>query len=118
MRVHNAGVSLMDQARVQNIKYFSERDKQRQNQPILMTAVDQLTSSITGQQPQQQVLPPAGPQQLGTTPPPPANESTGTERMDMGAQEKETSQGEVMMGDDSEAHRLGSTGPTEAAKET
>ncbi len=101
MRVCNAGVSLMDHARVQNIKYFSEQDMQKQKQPILMAAVDQLTSSITGLQPQQQVTLLAGMQQMGTTPPPPADESTETERMDTGMQETESNQGDMMMGDGS-----------------
>ncbi len=114
----NTGVSLMDQARVQNIKYFSEWYKQKQKQPVLMAAVDQLTSMIAGQQPQQQAPPPAGMQQLGTTPPPPPDESTGAEQMDTGVQETESSQGDVVMGDSSGVHGLGSTGLTEAAKET
>ncbi len=118
LHVRNAGVSLMDQARVQNIKYFSERDKQKQKQPILMAAMDQLTSSIAGQQPQQQAPPPAGMQQLGTTPPPPPDEPTRTERMDTGVQETESSQGDMVMGDGSGAHGSGSMGPTEATKET
>ncbi len=112
----NAGVS--DQARVQNIKYFSERDKQKQRQPILTAAMDQLTSMLAGCQPQQQARPPTGPQQLGTALPPPADDSTGTKQMDMGAQETETSQGDVTMGDRNRVHGSGSMGLTEATKET
>ncbi len=40
LRVRNAGVSLTDQAWAQNIKFFAERDRQRQQQPILMDAMD------------------------------------------------------------------------------
>ncbi len=115
--VCNAGISLKDQARVQNVRYFAERDKQRQEQPIGMAAMDQLTSSIAGQQSQQQAPPPAEPQQLGTAPPPPADDSTRAEEMDTGM-ETETNQGDVAMGDGNGAHGSGSTGLTEAAKET
>ncbi len=97
--MRNARVSLSDQARVQNIKYFSEQDKQRQKQPILTAAVDQLTSSIARPTPQQQAPPPARQQQQGTTPLPPADDSTGAEQMDMGVQETEMDQCDVAMGD-------------------
>ncbi len=105
MRVRNAGVSLIDQARVQNLKYFSEREKQKQ--PALSAAMEQLMNTIAGLQPQQQVLPPTGPQQQETAPPPPADASTETERMDTGVQEGEMDQSDMQMGDGSGAHRSG-----------
>ncbi|MCP4549556.1 MAG: hypothetical protein GY835_24125, partial [bacterium] len=100
LRLHNAGVNLWDQARVQNIKHFMEREqnRQRQQQPTLMEAVDRLTSSIAGQPP-----PPNEVQLQGTLPPPPADPTEGN-RMDTGAPETETSQGDVSMGDGDGAH--------------
>ncbi len=114
--MRNAGVSLIDQAKVQNLKYFSEREKQKQ--PVLSAAVDQLVDTITGHQPQQQMLPPARPQQQETAPLPPADVSAGTERIDMGMQEGEMDQSNMQMGDGSGAHRSGSMGPTGDAKQT
>ncbi len=92
MLVRNAGVSPSDQAKVQNLIYFSEQDKQRQKQPTLSTDVDQLVNTFAGQQPQQQVPPPAGLQPQEVAPLQPANALTGTERMDTDVQDKETDQ--------------------------
>ncbi len=113
--MQNAGISLIDQAKVQNLIYFSEQDKQRQKQSA---DVDQLANTIAGQPPQQQAPPPAGPQQQEASPLPPADASTGTERMDMGVQEGEVDQGNVQMGDGTGVHRSGSTGLMGDAKQT
>ncbi len=118
MRMHSAGVSLMDQARVQNIKYFSEWDKQKQKQPILLAAVDQLASTTAGHQPQQQTPPPTGPQPQETAPPPLPDASAETDRRDTDRQEKDADQSDMQMGDRSGVHASGSTGPTGDAKET
>ncbi len=101
--MRNAGVSLTDQARAQNIKFFAERDRQRQQQPILMDAVDQLTSSIARQQPQQQA-------------PPPAEDSTVSDRMEV--QETGVNQGDKAMGDSDGAHESESMETPKVAKET
>ncbi len=55
---------------------------------------------------------------MGTTPPPPADAPTEGEQMYMDMQETVSNQGDVAMGDSSGAHGSGSTGLTEAAKET
>ncbi len=108
----------MDQARVQNLSYFSEHDKQIQKQSALSVDMGQLVDTIAGQPPQQQVMPPAGQQQQDTAPLPPPDASTGTKRMDTGMQEGEMDQGDVQMGNGSRAHGSGSTGPMEDTKQS
>ncbi|MCP4549423.1 MAG: hypothetical protein GY835_23455 [bacterium] len=50
--VHQAGVHFRDQAKVQNMKLFMEREEKRQREgKPLVTVVDQLAGSIAGQQP-------------------------------------------------------------------
>ncbi len=116
--VRNAVISLMDQAWVQNIKFFSDQDREHQKQPTLFVAVDQLTDTMAGQLLQQQAQVPARPQQVGVTPPPPADDLTGTERMDMDVQGMGSHQDDVSMGNRSGVHKLGSMGLKEVAKET
>ncbi|MCP4544604.1 MAG: hypothetical protein GY832_46470 [Chloroflexi bacterium] len=109
--MRNARVNLRDQARVQNIKHFLERDKQRQQQPALMEAVDRLMSSIAGQPP-----PPDAVQLQGTQLLPPADPAEDN-RMDMGALETEMNQGDVAMGDGNGAHESECMENGEVAKE-
>ncbi|MCP4546800.1 MAG: hypothetical protein GY835_10095, partial [bacterium] len=50
--VRQAGIRFRDQAKVQNIKLFMEREEERQRQAkLLMTVVDQLMGTIAGPQP-------------------------------------------------------------------
>ncbi len=94
--VCNAGVPLQQQARVQNLQTFMDRDQQRrQQQPAALTVtVDALADSIAGQQPASL----SGTVQLqGVTPPP--VDSTTDNRMDTGATEQEPGQGDFEMGD-------------------
>ncbi len=70
-----------------------------------MDAMDQLTSSITRQQPRQQV-------------PPPAEDSAGSDRMDTEVQETGVNQGDEVMGDGDGVHESESTETPEVAKET
>ncbi len=108
----NAGANLRDQAHVQYVKHFLEWDKQRQQQPASMEAVDQLTSSIAGQP-----IPPATGQPQGVPPPPPTD-PTEDNQMDMGALELETNQDDVAMVDGNGAHESECTENEEVAKET
>ncbi len=112
--LRNAGVNLWDQAQVQNVKHFMEREqnRQRQQQPTLTEAVDRLTSLIAGQPP-----PPDAVQPQSMQPPPPADPAEGN-RMDMGAPEMETSQGDVAMGDGDGAHAADDTESAGTTKET
>ncbi len=73
---------------------------------------------IAGQQPQQQVPQPTGPEQQEAAPLPPADTSTGTERMDTGMQEGEADEGDVQMGNGNGVHGSGSTGLMGDAKQT
>ncbi len=117
--MRNAGVNLRDQARVQNVSYFMEWDRQRQQQPALTDAVDWLTSSIAGQQPPlQQVPPPDASQPQDVLPPPLTNSSTEGIRMDTGALETGMNQGDVAMGDGDGVHKLEHTETGEVTKET
>ncbi|MCP4548631.1 MAG: hypothetical protein GY835_19415 [bacterium] len=53
LRVRNTGIHLQEQARVQNLQIFMDRDQERrQQQPAaaLTTAVDELMISMAGQQ--------------------------------------------------------------------
>ncbi len=111
LRMRNAGANLRDQARVQNVKHFMERDKQRQQQPTSTEAVDQLTSLIAGQP----ILPAAG--QLQGVPPPPPADPTEDNQMDMGALETEPNQDDVAMVDSNGVHEPESTENGEVAKE-
>ncbi len=76
LRMHNAGVNLHDQARVQNVTYFVEWDKLlKKQQPALMDAMDWLTSSIAGQQlPPQQGSSTNASQLQDVLPPPPTDD--------------------------------------------
>ncbi len=113
--MRNAGVNLKDQAQVQNLKYFVEREqeRQRQRQPTLMDAVDQITNVLAGQQP----VPKAAEVQQQTPPPPPPTDPTEDNQMDMATLETEMNQGDVSMGDGTGAHEaddMEAAGTTEA----
>ncbi len=115
--MRNAGVNLHD--RVQNVSYFMEWDKQRQQQPALMDAVDRLMSSIARQQqPPQHAPPPDASQPQDVLPPPPTDDSTEDTRMDTGALEREMSQDDAAMGDGNGAHESECIETEEVAKET
>ncbi len=115
----NAGVNLRDQARVQNVSYFVEWDKQRQQQPALMDAMDRLMSSIAGQQQPPQHVPPADASQpQDVLLPPPTDDSTEDTRMDTGALETEMNQDDTAMGNGGGAHESECTETEEVAKET
>ncbi len=77
LHVQNAGVPLRQQARVQNLQTFMNRDQQRrQQQPVALTiTVDELVDSIAGQQP----APLSGMVQLQGVMPPPAADSIDKE---------------------------------------
>ncbi|MCP4543228.1 MAG: hypothetical protein GY832_39445 [Chloroflexi bacterium] len=91
-----------------------EQNRQRQQQPALMEAVDRLTSSIAEQQ---HTPPPNEVQPQDTLPPPPADLTEGN-RMDTGAQEMETSQGDISMGDGDGAQAADDTESVGTTKET
>ncbi len=102
LRMRNAGVHLWEQAHIQNLRHFMEREQdRRQQQPAaaMTTAVAQLTSSMAGQQ--QMLLPDAV--QLQGAPPPSTTDPTRDTRMDMGMTEMDLNQGDVLMGDGSGA---------------
>ncbi len=111
--MRNAGANLRDQARVQNVKHFMEQDKQRQQQPAMMEAVDQLMSSIAGQS-----IPPTigQPQDVPLPLPPPAN-LTEDNQMDTGALEMELNQDDAAMDGGHGAHELERTEDEEVTKE-
>ncbi len=91
-----------------------EQDKQRQQQPALMEAVDRLMSSIAGQQ---HTPPPAEVQQQDMIPLPPADPTKGNQ-MDTGPPETETSQGDILMGDGDGVHEANDKESEGTAKET
>ncbi len=97
LSVRNAGTPLRKQARVQNLQTFMNREQERkQQQPAnLAAAVDDLTTSMAGQQP---VLLPGITQSEGVTPPPAADPPQDT-HMDTGATEKDQSPDDVLMND-------------------
>ncbi len=109
--VRNAGANLWDQARVQNVKHFLERDKQRQQQPTMTEAVDQLMSSIAGQP-----IPPAVGQPQDVPPPLPTD-LTKDNQMDTGALETEPNQDDAAMDNGHGAHELECTKDEEVDKE-
>ncbi len=115
LHVHNAGVHLREQARVQNLQHFMDKDhERRQQQPVaaMTAAVDELMTSMAGQQP----TPPPGTVQLQGVTPPLATDPTGDNHMDTGTTEMDQSQGDVLMGDGSGAGT--DDLETEASKET
>ncbi len=117
--LRNAGVNLRDQARVHNVKYFAERDRQRQQQLAWSDAVDQLVSSITGQaQSPQHVPTPDELQPQDTGPLPLIDDSTEGNQMDTGAPGTETSQSDITMDAGNRAHEVESMEQLGAAKET
>ncbi len=113
LRVRNAGVHLREQARVQNLEFFRDREQERRQQRptnALDVTVDKLAESMARQQPAQ--LPDvAQPQDL--TPPLAADPVEETE-MDTGATEAEKNQDNVSMDDSNGAQAKDSeTGKTE-----
>ncbi len=100
LHVRNARVHLREQARVQNLRHFKEREQdRRQQQPTAaMTAtVAHLADTMAGQQ---QMPPPDAVQQQGAPPPSNADPTEDT-HMDMGVTEMDANQGDVVMGDGS-----------------
>ncbi|MCP4549171.1 MAG: hypothetical protein GY835_22180, partial [bacterium] len=103
--VRQAGIRFRDQAKVQNMKLFMEREEKRQREgKPFGSVVDQLAGSIAGQQPPPQ-LPPQLPPQNATamqqvTPPPNVDPAA---IVDMETQPAETEKitGDVSMGDES-----------------
>ncbi len=117
--MQNAGISLSDQMKVQNLIYFSEQDKQKQKQPALSADVAQLVNTFARQHPPLQVMLPTIQLQQDVAPLQPSNAPAGAKQMDTGVQAKEADQGNVQMeGNGDGSHRLGSTGPTGDAKQT
>ncbi|MCP4548083.1 MAG: hypothetical protein GY835_16590, partial [bacterium] len=105
--VRQAGIRFRDQAKVQNIKLFMEREEERQRQAKpLVTVMDQLAGMIAGQQlpPQPQLQPQNAAAMQQVTPPPNADL---TAVVDMDTQQAET---EKVMGDDSMGDRDGAQG--------
>ncbi len=116
--LRNAGVRLQDQARVQNIHFFSEREQERQLQqqsaPTIIVAVEQITSSIAGQQ----QLPPADSGLKPITPPPPPLPAADSvdDNMDGGQQGTEQNQDGVSMGDGNGAQEKDDLGAVKTKK--
>ncbi len=102
LRMRNARVHLREQAHVQNLQHFMDRDhERRQQQPVdaMTAAVDELMNSMAGQQP----APLPGVVQPQDVMLPLAANPTRDNRMDTGATETDQSQGDVLMGDSSGA---------------
>ncbi|MCP4545595.1 MAG: hypothetical protein GY835_03885, partial [bacterium] len=115
LRVRNAGIHLREQARVQNLQIFMDREQERrQQQPAaaLTAAVDQLTTSMARQQP----APLSSIAQPQGVTPPLATDPTGDNHMDTGATEPDQSQGDVLMDDGRGAQA--DEPETKASKET
>ncbi len=115
LHVCNAGVHLREQARVQNLQHFMDRDhERRQQQPAaaMTAAVDELMNSMARQQP----TPLSGVVQPQGVTPPLAADLTGDNHMDTGTTEPDQSQGDVLMGDGSRA--CADDPETEASKGT
>ncbi|MCP4544828.1 MAG: hypothetical protein GY832_47790, partial [Chloroflexi bacterium] len=98
LRMRNAGVHLREQARVQNLEFFRDREQERrQQQPAnaLDVAVDKLAESMAGQQPAQlpDVAQPQDPMPSLATDPVEETE------MDTGATEAEKNQDDISMDD-------------------
>ncbi len=128
LRLRNAGITLKDQAMAQNLIYFTQREKQ-QKQLAMPNDVAQLMTAFTGHQvqtppsmqhtpPLQQVLPPTSQQPPATLPPQPTGKPPLAEGMDMDAQGTGESQSDKKMDNGSRAHKSGSKGPMEDAKQT
>ncbi|MCP4545484.1 MAG: hypothetical protein GY835_03325 [bacterium] len=100
LHVRNAGVPLRQQALVQNLQTFMDREQQRkqQQQPTALTVtVNELADSMARQQP----VPLSGAVQLqGVMPPPPVD---STMEMEMSTTEMEPKQDDVHMGGDDKA---------------
>ncbi len=100
LHVRNARVPLQQQALVQNLQTFMDREQQRrqQQQPMALTVmVNELADLMAGQQP----VPLAGAVQLqGVTSLPPVD---STMEMEMSTMETEPKQDDVHMSDDDEA---------------
>ncbi len=94
--MRNARVPLRQQAHVQNLQTFMNREQQRkQQQPAALTVtVDELADSMAGQQPAAL----SGVVQLQGVMPPPVDSTMGN-RMDTSATEQEPDQGNINMGD-------------------
>ncbi|MCP4541464.1 MAG: hypothetical protein GY832_30405, partial [Chloroflexi bacterium] len=83
LNVRHAGSGLQEQARVQNLQHYQEREeaqRQRQATAPLEVIVDQLTGAFAGQQsPQATATPPIAGGVQDVTPPPPIEPSQDAE---------------------------------------
>ncbi|MCP4545493.1 MAG: hypothetical protein GY835_03370 [bacterium] len=102
LRVRNAGVHLREQARVQNLEFFQDREQERRQQrpaDALNITVDELADSMARQQP----VPLPGMVQPQDPTLPIAADLVEDAPMDMGAMEADQNQDDVLMGDGSRA---------------
>ncbi|MCP4546851.1 MAG: hypothetical protein GY835_10350, partial [bacterium] len=101
--VRQAGVRFRDQAKVQNMKLFMEREEKRQREGKPFGSVmDQLAGSIAGQQQPPQLPPQPPPQNAAAVQqvtPPPDVELTAVVAMDTQQAEMEKVTGDDSMGD-------------------